>query len=199
MILVETAAGPSKAALRAWVRARRSECSSLDRERASTAIARAAATLLPPGAATRVAAHLALPTEPPTDALIAALHDAGLRVLVPRVVGDALEWVAWHPGVELRRGRFGIAEPVGDADPRGLAGVVAILVPALAVDRTGHRLGQGGGYYDRTLATVPAHAAGGPLRVAVVYDDEVLDEVPYEPHDITVDGVLTPSGLVRLG
>ena len=46
---------------------------------------------------------------------------------------------------------------------------------------------------------MPAHAAGGPLRVAVVYDDEVLDEVPYEPHDITVDGVLTPSGLVRLG
>jgi 5-formyltetrahydrofolate cyclo-ligase len=65
-----------------------------------------------------------------------------------------------------------------------------VLVPALAVDRRGRRLGRGGGYYDRTLASL-----AGPAY-AVVYDDEVVEEVPVEPHDVAVAGALTPSGLV---
>ena len=72
-----------------------------------------------------------------------------------------------------------------------------MFVPGLAVDRSGHRLGQGGGYYDRTLASVPSHADGGPLLVIVLFDDEVRDEVPYEPHDCRVDAALTPGGVVR--
>ena len=72
-----------------------------------------------------------------------------------------------------------------------------MFVPGLAVDRFGHRLGQGGGYYDRTLASVRSRADGGPLLVIVLFDDEVLDEVPYEPHDCRVDAALTPSGVVR--
>jgi 5-formyltetrahydrofolate cyclo-ligase len=63
-----------------------------------------------------------------------------------------------------------------------------VLVPALAVDRDGHRLGRGRGYYDRALESVTA-----PV-VAVVYDDDVIDDVPIEPHDRCVDGRLTPSG-----
>ena len=71
-----------------------------------------------------------------------------------------------------------------------------MFVPGLAVDGSGHRLGQGGGYYDRTLASVPSRAGGGPLRVIVLFDDEVRDAVPYEPHDCRVDAALTPSGIV---
>ena len=68
-----------------------------------------------------------------------------------------------------------------------------VLVPSLAVDRDGHRLGRGGGYYDRVLATVPR-----ARRVAVVYDEEVVATVPHDPHDVDVAFALTPSGLVLL-
>jgi 5-formyltetrahydrofolate cyclo-ligase len=66
----------------------------------------------------------------------------------------------------------------------------AVVVPAVAVDRSGVRLGRGGGYYDRALL----HARPGALLVAVVYDDELLDELPAEPHDHRVGVVVTPSG-----
>ena len=65
-----------------------------------------------------------------------------------------------------------------------------MAAPALAVDRHGHRLGRGGGYFDRALAAVPPS-----MSVAVVYDDEVLDEVPTQPHDRDVGAALTPSAL----
>jgi len=66
-------------------------------------------------------------------------------------------------------------------------------VPALAVDRSGHRLGRGGGFYDRWLPSTP----GGSV-LAVVFDEEVIEHVPREPHDRTVDAALTPSGVVPL-
>jgi len=66
------------------------------------------------------------------------------------------------------------------------------------VDRRGRRLGQGGGYYDKALADVPSHTNGGPLRVAVLFDDEVLDVVPSTEHDCVVDCVLTPAGVVTI-
>ena len=78
----------------------------------------------------------------------------------------------------------------------------AILAPAsaafAAVDIGGRRLGQGGGYYDRVVGALPSHADGGPLRVALVYDDEVLPEVAVEEHDGTVDVVVTPARTIRI-
>jgi len=100
--------------------------------------------------------------------------------------------------------RLAIPEPaVDDALGAGAAGLAAsgcavVLVPALAIDRAGFRLGQGGGYYDRLLADVPRHADGGPLLVAVVHDDELLDALPHEPHDRPVDAVLTPTAYLPL-
>ena len=99
--------------------------------------------------------------------------------------------------------RLAIPEPDVAGFPTGADGLVAarcraVLVPALAVDVHGYRLGQGGGFYDRMLAALPAAEAGGPLRIAVVHDDEVLDEVPREPHDRRMDAVLTPSRYARL-
>ncbi len=150
-----------------------------------------------------MAAYESLPTEPPTEGLIAALLDHGVRVLVPVLEADLdLDWrPAEHP--EHRTGasappRAGAAQlrtgsELGH-DAIGTAQVV--VVPALAVDRGGVRLGQGGGSYDRALA----RRSPGALVVAVVHDEELVDgPLPHEPHDQPVDAVVTSGlGLVRL-
>jgi 5-formyltetrahydrofolate cyclo-ligase len=107
-----------------------------------------------------------------------------LPVLLP---DDDLDWARYDG--ELVPGRRGLLEPPG---PRlGVAAVATcdvVLVPALRVDRAGNRLGRGGGSYDRALA----RATG--LTVALVHDDEVVDEVPHEPHDVPVRAVATLTG-----
>lgn len=188
----------SKADLRARVRAARRARTEDGRREAADALARHGLTLLPPAPAT-VATYLSLPAEPGTDRLNAALLAAGYAVRAPRIRGDYLEWVELTTDSELHDGPMGIREPVGPALPASaLADVSVVFLPALAADRRGLRLGQGGGYYDRALAQVPTHGDGGPLRVVVLFDDEVLDDVPTEPHDCRVDVALTPATVVRL-
>lgn len=140
------------------------------------------------------AAYASTATEPPTEQIIAALHSAGATLLLPRIAGDRLDWVRCTRETVMAPGPMGILEPVGPSvDASALDSLDLWLVPALAVDASGLRLGQGGGYYDRALASVARHSAGGPLIVAVVFDDEVLDRVPAEPHDRHVDAVVTPT------
>lgn len=104
-----------------------------------------------------------------------------------------LEWAAFTSEQALRAARLGLLEPAGPS--LGLEAVrdaALVLAPALAVDAAGRRLGQGGGSYDRAL-----ERAGAPV-VAIVFDDEVLDEeIPVESHDRPVAGVLTPGGGLR--
>jgi 5-formyltetrahydrofolate cyclo-ligase len=140
-----------------------------------------------------VCAYVPIGTEPGTIGLLTALVEQGRRVLLPVVVGArALDW-AWFDG-PLVPGPFGLREPGG---PRlgetAIALASAVLVPALAVDRSGHRLGKGGGHYDRSL---PLARRGVPL-VAVVRDDEVVAALPAEPHDVPMTAVLTPNGGLR--
>ncbi|ANY09871.1 5-formyltetrahydrofolate cyclo-ligase [Pseudonocardia sp. HH130630-07] len=126
------------------------------------------------------------------------LLDAGHEVLVPVVPAEPepLDW-ARHtgPGGPVR-GPLGVPEPTGDrlgAD--AVRQVRLLLVPALAVDRRGRRLGRGGGYYDRTLPLLGT----GTTTAALLHDDEFLDEVPAEPHDAPVGAVVLPrAGTVRL-
>jgi len=102
---------------------------------------------------------------------------------------------------EYARGPLGIAEPTGPSlpsHPSPLTRAAVLFMPGLSVDRQGRRLGQGGGYYDRALADVPPHSAGGPLRVALIFDDEFVDEVPVEDHDCTVDVVVTPERTITI-
>lgn len=155
-----------------------------------------------------VTAYAALPGEPDPGPLRTALGDLGARVLLPVVAGPGdLRWGPdgpTRPGHALPGGRR-LDEPEGDpaALPRtadlALRPHDVLLVPALAVGADGARLGQGGGYYDRTLAVLAPHPLG-PLVVAVVHDDEVLPpgRVPLERHDRPVDAALTPSGWVDL-
>lgn len=143
-----------------------------------------------------VCCYLPVGTEPGSPALIDAL--AGRRVLLPVVTGAApLDWAVYEGTESLADGPFGLLEPAGPRlGPAAIAQAELILVPALAVDRHGTRLGRGGGHYDRSL---PLARPGTPL-VAVVRDDELVAELPMQQHDIRMTAALTPShGFQPLG
>ncbi|MBM7518604.1 5-formyltetrahydrofolate cyclo-ligase [Nocardioides nitrophenolicus] len=145
--------------------------------------------------AATVAAYVSVGTEPGTTALLDLLVDAGKRVLLPVLLPDNdLDWAAYHGPTSLAPARRGLLEPVGD--PLGVEAVATadvVLVPGLAVSRTGMRLGRGGGSYDRALGRVPV----GTFTCVLLYDDEVLPDVPAEPHDRPVTAAATPAGVVR--
>lgn len=143
--------------------------------------------------ARRVAAYLAMPTEPPTSALIASLIDRGCEVIVPIVAADhLLSWASVDHSMQLTTSPMGIPEPTTSGASTEIGPCDVVLVPALAADHAGHRLGRGAGYYDRALTSVTA-----PI-VAVVFTEELLPQIPYESHDVRVDAVLTPSGMFRV-
>lgn len=148
-----------------------------------------------------VTAYASFGTEPRTGALRALLALSGVRVLLPVIRDDGLlDWADDTDDLSEDGVSKGIPEPTGEPVGTGMAGLIAagcrvVLAPALGVDVRGNRIGKAGGYYDRLLAgldDVPADER--PLVVAVVHDDEVLDEIPAEPHDRPVDGVLTETG-----
>jgi 5-formyltetrahydrofolate cyclo-ligase len=144
--------------------------------------------------ARRVACYVSMATEPGTEPLIAGLMSRGVEVIVPLSLPDGtLDWVAYDPAAPTTVTTLGISEPAGD--PLGASAVedcALIIVPALAVDHAGHRLGRGAGYYDRALATVTR-----PL-CALVFTHELLESVPHEPHDIPVAMAVTPDGIFRI-
>lgn len=139
-----------------------------------------------------VCAYVPIGVEPGSLALLDAQVAAGRRVLLP-VVGAAgpLDWADYRGPDGLRGGPFRLREPDGARlGPEAIGWADALFVPALAVDRRGVRLGRGAGHYDRSL---PRAAPEAPL-VAVIRDEEVVDELPAEPHDVRMTAVLTPRG-----
>lgn len=149
-----------------------------------------------------VAVYSARPTEPDTGPLLDALAARGVEVLLP-VLGAGLqrEWARYagrHDLLQRAPGR-----PPEPSTPSLGADAIAeadvIVAPALAVDTSGTRLGQGGGWYDRALA----HARPGCPVVALVFAEELYDAdvrpLPREPHDRTVDMVATPERWLRIG
>lgn len=156
--------------------------------------------MLPEGGT--VCAYVPVGTEPGSVAMLDALLRRAERVLLPvaRTAADdsatEMQWGDYRPGA-LMTARFGLLEP--DAPwlpPAAVAEAAAVIVPALAVDRSGARLGRGRGFYDRTLVLRDPRAR----LIAVVRDEEVLDELPHEPHDVSMTHALTPGrGLIELG
>lgn len=147
-----------------------------------------------------VCAYLPLDSEPLRAGLLDGLVATGSTVLVPVAAADApLDWCTYPS--PTARGSSGIAEPTGPRlGPEAVNTAGAILVPALAVDRTGSRLGRGGGHYDRTLALLPSRGRGRPGRgrqvpelVAVLFDGELLDRVPSGRFDRAVTAAVQPS------
>ncbi len=129
----------------------------------------------------------------PAD-LMTWLHAEGFRLALPVMVGKGQPLVmrAWSPGDVMEPAQWGIAEPLDDK-PEVEPGVV--LVPLLAFDGRGHRLGYGGGFYDRTLAKLRAKKP--VTAVGIAYDEQKVDAVPVESYDQLLDWVLTPSGPLR--
>jgi 5-formyltetrahydrofolate cyclo-ligase len=145
--------------------------------------------------AATVAAYVSVGREPGTGVLLDALLSAGKRVVLPLLEPDNdLDWAAYTGSDGLVPAGRGLLEPVG---PRlgtdAIATADVVVVPGLAVDRTGLRLGRGGGSYDRALGRVPV----GTFTCVVLNDDEVLDEVPAAPHDRRVAAAVTERRLVR--
>lgn len=151
-----------------------------------------------------VAAYVSVGSEPGTLALLDALHARGVRVLLPVLLADNdLDWGAYAGEGSLERvqhgGRMALLEPAGERlGPEAVQEADAVLLPGLAVDRRGMRLGRGGGSYDRVLARLE-RAGADPALVVLLYDAEVVEHVPAEPHDRPVHAVVTPSGVRRFG
>lgn len=144
-----------------------------------------------------VCAYVPVGTEPGSTDLLDVLVEAGHRVLLPVVTGRApLDWAEYQGVASLVPGPHRLREPGGDRLGEQAIGLAAVvLVPALAVDRGGVRLGRGAGHYDRSLPL----AGPGTALVAVVRDQELVTELPAEPHDVRMTAALTPGvGLVPL-
>lgn len=183
-----------KAALRARLLAARAALTPQQRAAAARALRDAVLALPQAQMAGTVAAYYSIAAEPDTHGLIYALWKRGGYVLLPLLRPDGdLDWASYEGPQSLRPGPRGLIEP--SEPPRGTGAVASadlVIVPALAVDRDGVRLGRGGGSYDRALARV------GPLvpTVALLYDSELLDQVPAAPHDQRVRFVARPSHLI---
>jgi len=179
----------TRSVLRRELLARRSTLTPAARRRAAIGLAEAVLPLAL--RADQTASYVSIGTEPPTGHLLDAL--AGRCVLLPvlRPDGD-LDWADAAGG--LAPGPRGLRQPTGPRlGVQAVAGCALVLVPALAVDRSGTRLGRGGGSYDRALTR-----ATGRI-VALLYDGELLDVLPREPHDVPVHAVITPAdGLLEL-
>ncbi|EMQ99598.1 5-formyltetrahydrofolate cyclo-ligase [Paeniglutamicibacter gangotriensis] len=148
-----------------------------------------------------VTCFLSYGAEPPTADLLARLHEAGFTLYVPVCEPERqLSWTRWYPGVAMARSLVGpIDEPVGERFSAQLMEELdVILVPAQAVDVNGDRLGQGGGYYDRFIASLPR--ATRPKLLSIVFEHEFLEagKIPVEPFDERVEAVVLPSGVLEL-
>jgi 5-formyltetrahydrofolate cyclo-ligase len=182
-----------KRALRAELRERRRIRTSTRTTQDSVALTANLQKVVTDVGARSLTAYLSLPEEPDTRAFLRWTADQGLRVLLPVARDDGLLDWAPYDGEDEDADFLGMPTPTSELlGPIAINDVDLILVPAAAVDRTGMRMGWGRGYYDKTLGSVE----GCPPVYAVIFDDELVDAVPRERHDMPVNGVVTPSGIV---
>ncbi|MFE7432545.1 5-formyltetrahydrofolate cyclo-ligase [Streptomyces tendae] len=193
---------PDKRTLRRDFLAARNRLTPDDVREAAEALAGRALGLPEVAGAHAVAAYVSVGAEPGTLALLDALRARGVRVLLPALLSDNdLDWGEYTGEGSLARvrhgGRMELLEPAGERlGPDAVTRADVVLLPGVAVDGRGLRLGRGGGSYDRVLARLAA-AGARPALLVLLYDREVVARLPAEPHDRPVDAVVTPSGVRR--
>ncbi|MEU6438859.1 5-formyltetrahydrofolate cyclo-ligase [Streptomyces sp. NPDC047046] len=194
----------AKRALRRSLLTARKARSAAEVRRLGHALAAVAARLPELDGVRTVAAYVSIGGEPDTAPLVELWHARGVRVLLPVLLpDDDLDWAAYEGPASLREvrraGRMTLREPAGPRlGPGAVTEAGAVLLPGLAVDRAGRRLGRGGGSYDRVLTRLAASGAD-PLLLVLLYEEEVRESVPAEPHDRPVHAAVTPAGVRRFG
>lgn len=189
-----------KPAVRRELLAARKLLSGEDAREAAVILARRALDLPELARARTVAAYVSVGREPGTRVLLDTLRARGVRVLLPVLMADNdLDWAVYGGAGHLVRAGRGLLEPDGIRQgPDAVLEADVVLLPGLAVDGRGMRLGRGGGSYDRVLARL-AQAGAEPALAVLLYDNEVVARVPEEPHDHPVQAVVTPGGIRRFG
>lgn len=185
-----------KAALRTEVRARMAELSPETRRRASAALCERLRASSIWRASNSILFFAPLPDEPDVWPLLAVALGEGKTVGLPRYDAASANYEARQvldPVRDVEIGRFQVREPTSDCALLELDSFHLILVPGVAFDSQGGRLGRGRGYYDRLLAALRG------VKCGIAFDDQIVAEVPTESQDIKVDTVLTPGRWVRPG
>ena len=143
--------------------------------------------------AQRIALYAATDGEPDLRGLFDAVRTSARTALLPRCEpGGSLSFRVVEAWSDLVTGRFGLSEPDAGAERYEVSDIDWMLIPAVAIDRSGGRLGRGGGWYDRTLA---GPSTDRPSRIAVVHAFQLIDRVPRAEHDRGVDGYVCEDGL----
>ena len=186
----------AKRALRADLRERRQNLSDAARDAAGAGIAEQLDALVSETGARSVSCFLSMTTEPDTRPFIRQAVARGIRVLLPVTRTDGLlDWAVATADGEISEGLFGLPEPVGELlGPIAVNDVDLMIIPAAAVDTRGMRLGWGRGYFDKTIGSMEKC----PPVYAVIFDTELVDDVPRDKHDQPVSGVVTPTRTVDL-
>jgi 5-formyltetrahydrofolate cyclo-ligase len=136
--------------------------------------------------------YASLPGEAPTEALLEDCFRRAIAVLLPRVNGEELELREVRGTDALVPGAFGIREPIGTARVAVPAVADCVLVPGVAFDAAGGRVGRGRGFYDRLLARIP-----GVPRIALAWEWQLLEHAPMDSHDAKMDWLVTPERVLR--
>jgi 5-formyltetrahydrofolate cyclo-ligase len=186
----------AKRALRADLRERRQLLSDQAREAAEDGIREQLDRLVADLGVRSMSCFLSTTTEPGTRSFVSAAVSRGIRVLLPVTRTDGLlDWAVATDDGDIAEGMFGLPEPVGELlGPIAVNDVDLLVIPAAAVDGNGMRLGWGRGFYDKTLGSMERC----PPVYAVVFDSEVVDEVPSDIHDQPVTGIVTPTRTITL-
>jgi 5-formyltetrahydrofolate cyclo-ligase len=179
-----------KRALRRKVGARRDAMPPEERERLGQAVARNLLALPEVRQASTVMAFSSFGSEVDSGPIIEQLARDGRRVVLPRVEGRTIVPVGYRSGDPVKPSSFGALEPAA-GEPVGPEEIDVVVVPGLAFDRRGHRVGYGGGFYDRFLGRLRPDA----LTVGICFSVQVVDEVPHGRGDRPVDLVVTEQGL----
>ena len=184
----------AKRALRAELRERRQRRSEAAAEADAAGVKEQLDRLVADLGVRSMSCFISTPTEPGTHEFIVDAVRRGIRVLLPITRSDGLmDWAVATEDGDIVEGLFGLPEPVGEMlSPLAVNDVDLLVIPAAAVDRSGMRLGWGRGYFDKTIGSME----NCPPVYAVVFDSELLEEVPSDLHDQPVSGAVTPTRTV---